>query len=254
MKWKSAAARRLLEMSGVDSVDKAVPAVVAQILSGISCPPTDIEALCARLNVAEIVDDDIPVVGTLCRENGTFRIVCAAGQSAARRRFTIAHELAHVLFESSGPRAPRVGTELERLCDMLAAEVLMPRALFQSALGGAIVDSVAVRALASQFQTSLTATAIRCVDFCPISVVDVDRGQVRWRRGPAQPTPHQLEQLMSELTSGDVRDGLVVIPRAGVAKFYRGEWIRTTGDRSGLLLLTERPRELVTRLQQLSLP
>ena len=242
MKWKSAAARRLREMSGIDKIDKAVPAVVAQILSGISCPPTDLDALCARLNVAEIVDDDIPVVGTLCRENGTFRIVCATGQSAARRRFTIAHELAHVLFESSGPRAPRVGTELERLCDMLAAEILMPRAVFQSALGGARVDSVAVKALASQFQTSLTATAIRCVDFRPISVVDVHERRVRWTRGTAQPTGYQLEQLLTQLINGDVRNELVVIPRAGVAKFYRGEWIRTTGDRSGLLLLTPESR------------
>ena len=47
---------------------------------------------------------------------------------------------------------------------------------------------------------------------------------------------------MSQLTSRDFRDGLVVVPRASVAIFYRGEWIRTIGDRSGLLLLTE-PRE-----------
>ena len=107
------------------------------------------------------------------------------------------------------------------------------------------MDSVAIRALASQFQTSLAATAIRCVDFRPISVVDVYEGRVRWRRGTAQPTRHQLEQLLSQLIDGDVRDELVVIPRAGVAKFYRGEWIRTTGNRSGLLLLTPESRPAV---------
>ena len=127
VKWRSAAAQRLLKLAGVDRVDQAVPAVVRQVLEGIPCPPTDLAALCARLNVTEVVDeDDIPVVGELRRENGAFRIVCAAGQSAVRRRFTIAHELAHVLFESTGRGAPRVGADLERLCDMIAAEVLMP--------------------------------------------------------------------------------------------------------------------------------
>ena len=242
MKWKSAAARRLRELGGSDGVDQAVPAVVAQILAGISCPPTDLDALCARLNLGEIVDDDIPVVGALHRENGAFRIVCAVGQSAARRRFTIAHELAHVLFESSGPRAPRVGAELERLCDMLAAEILMPRAVFESALGEATVDGAVIKVFASRFQTSLTATALRCVDVRPISVVYVHEGRMRWRRGPACPTRYQLEQLMSQLIDGQPDDGRVVIERAGLGRFYRGEWIRTTGDRSGLLVLTPAAR------------
>ena len=242
MKWKSAAARRLREMGGVDSVEQAVPAVAAKILAGIGCPPTNLDALCARLNVGEIVDDDIPVVGELRHENGGFRILCAAGQSAVRRRFTIAHELAHVLFESSGPRAPHVGADLERLCDMLAAEILMPKAVFESALGEATVDGAVIRMLASRFQASLTATALRCVDFRPISVVAVHEGRMRWRRGPVWPTRYQLEQLMSQLIAGEPGDGCIVIVRAGLGRLYRGEWIRTTGDRSGLLVLMPESR------------
>lgn len=242
MKWKSAAARRLREMGGVDSVDSAIPAVVAKILAGISCPPTDLGALCDQLKVREIIDDDIPVVGELRRENGVFRIVCAVGQSAVRRRFTIAHELAHVLFESSGPGAPRVGAELERLCDMLAAEILMPKAVFESALGEATVDGAVIKMVASRFQTSLTATAIRCVDVRPISVVCVHEGRMRWRRGPAWPTHYQLEQLMSQMIDGEPGDGRVVIERASLGRLYRGEWIRTTSERSGLLVLTPESR------------
>ena len=229
-------------MGGVDSVEQAVPAVVAKILAGIGCPPTNLDALCARLNVGEIVDDDIPVVGELRRENGGFRILCAAGQSAVRRRFTIAHELAHVLFESSGPRAPHVGADLERLCDMLAAEILMPKAVFEPALGEATVDGAVIRMLASRFQASLTATALRCVDLRPISVVAVHEGRMRWRRGPVWPTRYQLEQLMSQLIAGEPGDGCIVIARAGLGRLYRGEWIRTTGDRSGLLVLMPESR------------
>jgi outer membrane protein assembly factor BamB len=36
-------------------------------------------------------DADIPVVGELRRENSAFRIVCTSGQSAVRRRSTVAH-------------------------------------------------------------------------------------------------------------------------------------------------------------------
>ena len=44
------------------------------------------------VNVAPIEDDaDVPVVGELRSENSAFRIVCAFGQSAVRRRSTVAH-------------------------------------------------------------------------------------------------------------------------------------------------------------------
>ena len=197
VKWRSAAAQRLRRLAGVDRIDQAVPAVVSQLLGGIPCPPTDLRALCARLNVTEVLDDDdIPVVGELRRENGSFRILCAAGQSAARRRFTIAHELAHVLFESTGRGAPRVGADLERLCDMIAAEVLMPSAIFQAALTQAVVDTSVVRLLAARFETSLTATVLRCAEFRPLSVVCVQEGRKKWSRGRARPTEHQVRQLL----------------------------------------------------------
>ena len=238
MKWKSAAARRLREMAGVDRIDQAVPAVVDKLLAGISCPPTDLATLCARLKVREVVDDDdIPVLGELRRENGAFRILCSVGQSSVRRRFTIAHELAHILFENSGPRAPRVGADLERLCDMLAAEILMPGTVFAAALSQATFDTSLVMRLASQFQTSLTATVLRCTEFRPLSVVCIHDGRRKWSRGPARIGDYQLQHLMKQLIDDEPGDHLVSVERAGLAHFQRGHWIRTTGYRSGLLLL-----------------
>ena len=248
MKWKSAAARRLREMAGVDRIDHAVPAVVSKVLAGISCPPTDLDALCARLNVAEVVDDDdIPVVGELRHEDGTFRILCSASQSQVRRRFTIAHELAHILFESTGPGAPRVGADLERLCDMIAAEILMPSTVFQEALNQAPINATLVRRLASRFQTSLAATVLRCAEFRPLSVVRIQEGQKKWIRGPARATDYQLKRLLKHLLDGAPGDDLLVVERAGLGDFYRGEWIRTVGDRSGLLLLTPESRPTTSR-------
>ena len=239
MKWKSAAARRLREMAGVDRIDQAVPAVVDKLLTGIPCPPTDLPTLCTRLNVREVVeDDDTPVLGELRRENGAFLIVCSVGQSSVRRRFTIAHELAHVLFENTGPRAPRVGADLERLCDMLAAEILMPRPVFAAALSQATFDTSLVMRLASQFQTSLTATVLRCTEFRRLSVVCIRDGRRTWSRGPARIGDYQLQNLLKQLIDDQPGDRLVAVERAGLARFHRSDWIRTTSDRSGLLLLT----------------
>ena len=226
-------------MAGVELVEHAVRLVVDRVLEGIGCPPTDLGALCARLNVREVLDDDhIPVVGELRREGGAFRILCAVGQSQVQRRFTIAHELAHVLFEKSGPRAPRVGAELERLCDMLAAEMLMPHAVFEEALEDSPPDASDVRRLARQFQTSLTATVLRCSEFRPLSVICVRNGRKRWSRGPARIGEYQLKALLKHLVEGEPGDDVVAIDRGAAAKFCRGEWIRTTDEHSGLVLLT----------------
>ena len=239
LKWRSAASRRLLKMAGVDRIDEAVPRVVSRVLAGIHCPPTDLGALCARLNVVEVLDDDdIPVVGELRRKNGVFQILCAGGQSAVRRRFTIAHELAHVLFESTGPGAPRVGADLERLCDMIAAEILMPSTVFRAAFTQTVVNGAVVRLLAGTFETSLTATVLRCSEFRPLSVVCVHQGRKKWSRGRARPTDYQLGQLLRHFVDGEPGDDLVAIERAGSAEIYRGEWLRTTAERSGLVLLT----------------
>ena len=239
MRWNSAAARRLRMMSGTDDVREAVRLVVAGILEGVDCPPTDLVAVCGKLKIEEVVDDDnMPVVGELRRDNGILRIVCATGQSMVRRRFTIAHEIGHALVESSGARAPRVGKELERLCDMLAAELLMPRTVFDTTLGEDAVNGPTIRRLARGFQTSLTSTALRCVELRPVSLACVQDGELRWKRGSARPTLHELRPLMNKFIDGRLEDNRIILERMGVGRLYRGEWIRTTGDRSGLILLT----------------
>jgi hypothetical protein len=237
LKWKSAAARRISTLSGGLPVERAIPVVVGGLLSGVDCPPTDLESLCSKLNVGSIEDDDIPVVGELRRSGSQLTIVCAKGQSRERRRFTIAHELAHALFESTGPRPPRVGDELERLCEMLAAEILMPRANFQAALGAEPVTGLTISNLARRFQASLTATAIRCTDFRPLSIIDVHQGQSRWTRGPARPARHQLESLIRQKAGDEEGDGLVFLERNGSSQAFFSEWLRFTPEKSGLLIL-----------------
>lgn len=233
-------------MAGTETVDVAVPTVIARLLSDLACPPTDLAGLCGRLNVTGIDEDEnLPVVGELRRAENGFRIVCAANQSTARRRFTIAHELGHAVLESTGPRAPRVGLELERLCDRLAAEILMPSVSFRLALGNRAAVASTIRELASQFQTSLSAAAIRCSELQPISVLEIQRGRIRWVRGPAKPGHHQLDEVLRQAFDGEPGDGLVFIRAGARATAYRTEWLRMSAERSGLLVMIPHARSVV---------
>ena len=121
---------------------------------------------------------------------------------------------------------------------MIAAEILMPRTIFQAAFTEAVVDTSVVRLLAARFQTSLTATVLRCAEFRPLSVVCVYEGRKKWGRGPARATDYQVQQLLKYLVDGEPGDDILVVERAGSANLYRGQWLRTTSHRSGLLLLT----------------
>jgi hypothetical protein len=181
--WNSAAARRLLTLAGSpSSVEEAVRTVVRGLLDGIACPPTDLDTLRLKVNVVKVVAEDLPVSGELRRDGSRFVIHYSSTLSPQRRRFTIAHEIAHALFETTGPKCPKNGRELERLCDMLATEILMPRELFvASAKGLATVQGVFD--LARLFNTSLSAAAIRLAETYPVSVFEVEDGFITWSYG-----------------------------------------------------------------------
>ncbi|UCF68562.1 MAG: ImmA/IrrE family metallo-endopeptidase [Acidobacteriota bacterium] len=129
---------------------------------------------------------DIPI--TMSREldrwdalliplGNTFKIVCNANvHSAGRRRFSIAHELGHTFFDNtlatyqmrtSQNRAQHYPTDaalqLERLCDLCAAELLMPEASFREAVERTGFRAGAIPELARSFGVSLEAAALRFV-------------------------------------------------------------------------------------------
>lgn len=107
----------------------------------------------------------------------------------ARRRYIIAHELGHHLLH-----AERVALCAERdlvryepgngetEANAFAAELLMPRALFEPCCDVSRPSLDDVRALARKFGTTLTATAIRFVDLCPeaCAIVWSESSAVKW--------------------------------------------------------------------------
>ena len=111
-----------------------------------------------------------------------------------QRRFAIAHELGHWELHKHQSQAIACTSEdmvkkykasaEEVEANYFASSLLMPEPLFGPRCDGRRPSIELVRALADEFQTSLTATAIRLVelsqDYC--AVVFSENGKVRWFR------------------------------------------------------------------------
>lgn len=100
-------------------------------------------------------------------------ILCNAGvRSSGRRRFSLAHEIAHTFFDNAlktyqlraeGQALPAGAEALERLCDEGAAELLMPAGCFSAVLDDPEIGlrAESVTKLATRFRVSLEAAALR---------------------------------------------------------------------------------------------
>ena len=250
-RWTSAAAQRLLSLAGNPAtIEDAVRIVANEAIRDIPHPPLHLETLAERLNVTGISYEEIPFSGELRPSNGRFAIVCSVHLSPARRRFTIAHELSHVIFEKSGRNCPRTGTELERLCDMLATELLMPRQAFLDRCG-TDPDINSIFALARTFQTSVATTAIRCAELLRLSVFQVQDGFVVWshgaiKRGALHGLDDHLRTLISDGIAGGSGEELVPLNLRGTVKYWQVKYRGTKGrvlflmrpDRSHLAVTT----------------
>ncbi len=94
-------------------------------------PPIDLETLAARMGIDQILDTDMVEDGRLVQSSDRAVVHLRRNLNLRRRRFTLAHELAHRVL--AHPQAPAVayrragdGGDEERLCDQIAASILMP--------------------------------------------------------------------------------------------------------------------------------
>jgi Zn-dependent peptidase ImmA (M78 family) len=190
-KWRSAAAERIITFAaGASSVEDAVARVVQDLLRECESLPTDLRAISAKLNVVQWRrNDTLPLHGRLLDEAQGLVVEYSSTQSSDRQRFTIAHELGHAVFARTGPSFPTHGAELERICDMIATELLMPRQTFLAKLDHHWNTSTVV-ALAREFETSLAATALRCLEFRRGSSIFLVKGStISWAYGEVRPGP-----------------------------------------------------------------
>jgi hypothetical protein len=170
------------------------------------------------LGILRFDAEPLPISGELRRVPGGFVVAYSTFLSPPRRRFTIAHEIAHAIFESTGPNCPRAGKELERLCDMLATEFLMPRHVFLQESGDA--DSLSWRKideLSHLLRTSLSATSLRCAELFGVTVFEVDAESIIWaygsiRKGPVAKLHEEIRSAIEKTRGREPLDGTIFAP------------------------------------------
>ncbi len=102
-------------------------------------PPFDPAALAAWLGIAVVPREDIPDARTLMSSDGKLRIEFNPNRSRGRVRYSIAHEIAHTFFPDCADQVRNRATkeeqkgdewQLEMLCNIAAAELIMPMGTF----------------------------------------------------------------------------------------------------------------------------
>lgn len=235
--WASAAARRVVAAADKASTpEEAIVFIAQKLLDGVSCPPTDLNTLAARLKVCGFRPEQLPVAGELRRKDSDhFEIVYASGMQLGRRRFTIAHELGHAFFEQTGPGCPRSGDELETLCDMLAAEFLMPRHLAEPRIPKRpttqdILNTTKV------FEVSVHAAVQRCRELRGLHAVGLNQdGRLSFTTGLVREIDTELLNLTAPLWKGQKVEGeLYIEARNSHVRYWRLEGVRVGSSRLGL--------------------
>jgi hypothetical protein len=122
-----------------------------------------LECLAQKLGVSAIIKEKLPFAGGVFSDEHGLRIKLNSLSPLTRQRFTLAHELAHLMLDSKRAGSARrclLSSALERACDAVAAELLMPlEEVSRLSSRDASVD--ALLALARHFDASLHATAVR---------------------------------------------------------------------------------------------
>ncbi|HTU35263.1 MAG TPA: ImmA/IrrE family metallo-endopeptidase [Candidatus Acidoferrum sp.] len=173
-----------------------------------------------RLGVSRIVRENLSFEGGVFQlPSGELIIKLNTDSPPVRRRFTLAHEIGHLLLGKPGLRSScGRDQELEKKCDAIASELLMPsdEAIpFIESLGKPSPEKL--RAIASRFDVSLQAAAFRvhrdlglwkCFIGCwqrhPKVKTDWFVGYRRWER--AEPDESSLDLALGSEASVQSRE------------------------------------------------
>jgi hypothetical protein len=121
-------------------------------------PPIELEAIGSALGILDIALGDIDAAAHLQvgAVQGTWGVILRRTDPRTRRRFSLAHEIAHVALGITGDERRYMGeaaarsgrTPAERTCDYFAAALLMPRGMVNKLAG------IGAKGLARRFEVS----------------------------------------------------------------------------------------------------
>ena len=163
--------------------------------AGVTVVPVELERLAAAANakikiVHDLSEDES---GQTTQHKGKHIIFVNGNHREERQRFTVLHEIAHIVLElPSQHHGPKLTTgdlmryghrpQEEMLCDVFAAECLLPYDLFSRDVGDVDISLDAVKTLADRYKASLTTTGSRYAVSAPEACAFVlsEDGYVRY--------------------------------------------------------------------------
>ena len=195
-------------MTGTHMDDSSLEGIVNNLLEqepdwGL---PINLERVAQLCWVSKIDWRPLENPGMVVSNHGYYTIILNSRERLrSRQRFTLAHEIAHILLaegDSEGIKEYRddstnmreqANPHLERLCDRLAAQLLMPTSIFLRFAAPWTITSIP--RLARLFDTSMTATAIRYTGLMPRPCIVVLWRPSRKTGGRLLPAWHVQNEL-----------------------------------------------------------
>lgn len=171
--WYSHTAKMLMRVTGLPDAAEAMVQRVEALLNEVEAnePPIDLRMVASFQRVKQIQPMVMSQAGRLVPDGHDFIIQVNAQHSIGKQNFTIGHEIGHTLLPSYQVRPHVVediatgvyqrGQEEEYLCDVAAAELLMPMPLFKPLAAARGLNLNTLRELAQIFHSSREATARR---------------------------------------------------------------------------------------------
>lgn len=144
--------------------------------------PIDVFEVARSLGVQDIAARSMTSDGYLgVRSDGALIIRYRADNAFTRTRFTVGHEIGHILLArvkgepitSRKDRSPSCSDIEERACDRIAAEILMPEHILRDELARLRPGWNAIRKLQTQFSVSNAAIILRLLHIRWISLVSI---------------------------------------------------------------------------------
>ncbi len=135
--------------------------------------PVPVDKIANCLGVKHILIRPLDVSALLVPLENDRGFVIAINESdnLERQRFSIAHEVAHILLSTGCNdikfRGLVAQAAEESICNELAAELLMPRDKFKRLASSYLWSVTSINKLATQFQVSLQASARRLAELAP---------------------------------------------------------------------------------------
>lgn len=201
-------------------------------------PPIPIESVAIALGVDQIHRLSLVEDGRLEQRGGRTTIFLRDDVALTRQRFTLAHEIGHLVL--AGPERELVARRMEgvrfsseeRFCDQFAAALLMPSEWIRSEFSRADPQLGIARNLADRSESSLSASVVRLREVLgwQTSLLNWRRYEGRWRMTTAAALPRGLHnqvtsseetRLLLERLAGCDRDLRGMLPLAVRGQAWR---------------------------------